>query len=396
MPATGTRVGGRVVIDPAGLACLVDSLRADGRTVVGPTVRDGALTYAEIAGLDDLPRGVGDVQDAGHYRLRERSDEALFGYASAAQSAKPWLFAARQLLWRGRRTAESFTVEPGEHPPRKLALLGVRGCDLRSIGIHDQVLGGAGRDGTGRSGGGHGVDVHYRAARDDLLILAVSCGEPSGTCFCASMGTGPHPGAGADLVLTEILPTDSDVAQDHRFVVEVVTEPGAAALDGVPTRAAGAADLSAAEAVVRQAAARMGRTMETDGLRELLYEAVDSPHWELIAQRCLACTNCTLVCPTCFCTTVQDVSDLDGAQAERWRVWDSCFTAGFSYMHGGSVRESTAARYRQWMTHKLAAWQDQFGSSGCVGCGRCITWCPAAIDITAEAAALRSATSRQE
>ncbi len=380
---TMARPGDQVVIDLAGLQSLIDTLRAGGRTVVGPTMRDGALTYAEIDGLDDLPRGVGDSQEAGRYRLRERGDGALFGYASAAQSFKPWLFPARQLLWSGRRTADGFTVEAADGEQARLALLGVRGCDLRAIAIHDRVLGD-----TERPAG----DAHYLAARTDALIIAVACAEPSGTCFCVSMGTGPHPGAGADLVLTEL-----DVDADHRFLVEVATERGASALDDqVPTRSADDADLTAADAVVREATGRMGRTMQTEGLREVLYAAVDSPHWDEVADRCLACTNCTLVCPTCFCTSVHDVSDLTGDEAQRWRVWDSCFTAGFSYIHGGSVRESTRARYRQWMTHKLAAWQDQFGSSGCVGCGRCITWCPAAIDITEEAAALRSAASREE
>jgi len=87
---------------------------------------------------------------------------------------------------------------------------------------------------------------------------------------------------------------------------------------------------------------------------------------------------------------VEDSSDLSGAQAERWRRWDSCFSLDHSQLHGGSVRSTTRARYRQWMTHKLANWIDQFGTSGCVGCGRCITWCPVGIDITEEVAAIRA------
>ena len=108
-----------------------------------------------------------------------------------------------------------------------------------------------------------------------------------------------------------------------------------------------------------------------------------------MAERCLTCGNCTLVCPTCFCTNVEDVGDLTGDHAERWRVWDTCFSVDYSYIHGGSVRPSGRARYRQWLTHKLATWHDQFDSSGCVGCGRCITWCPVGIDITQEVAAIR-------
>jgi Fe-S-cluster-containing hydrogenase component 2 len=129
--------------------------------------------------------------------------------------------------------------------------------------------------------------------------------------------------------------------------------------------------------------------MDTRGIKELLYRNYEHPRWDNVATRCLTCANCTMVCPTCFCTTVEDVTDLSGDHAERWRKWDSCFTMDFSYIHGGSVRATPKSRYRQWLTHKLATWFDQFGSSGCVGCGRCITWCPVAIDLTEEVRAIR-------
>ncbi|MBF0393567.1 MAG: 4Fe-4S dicluster domain-containing protein, partial [Alphaproteobacteria bacterium] len=116
----------------------------------------------------------------------------------------------------------------------------------------------------------------------------------------------------------------------------------------------------------------------------------EHPRWDEVAKRCLTCGNCTMVCPTCFCTTVDDVTDLGGTRTERVRSWDSCFTLDFSYIHGGSVRNEGSSRYRQWITHKLSSWHDQFGSSGCVGCGRCITWCPVGIDITEEVGAIRA------
>ncbi|NJL33712.1 MAG: sulfite reductase subunit A, partial [Chloroflexaceae bacterium] len=122
----------------------------------------------------------------------------------------------------------------------------------------------------------------------------------------------------------------------------------------------------------------------------LLKHNLEHKRWEQVAERCLSCANCTMVCPTCFCSTVEDTTALDGSHAERWRKWDSCFTVDFSFIHGGTVRRETRTRYRQWMTHKLAAWIDQFGTSGCVGCGRCIVWCPVGIDITAEIAAMRA------
>ena len=379
------------MLDVAGLQALIDALLARGFTVIGPTVRGGAVVNARIDGVDDLPRGWGDEQEPAGYRLRQRGDDAFFGFAAGAQSAKSVFFPADELLWRGRRTADGrgFEVDPeldtdGDAgtagPPEggRRALLGVRSCDLSALGIHDTVL--AGR---------HVGDAHYARRRADAFVVAVACSDPGGTCFCTSMGTGPRPergrGAAFDLSLTELLDGG------HRFVVEVGTDRGAELLDAIGAPTATAHDVAAAAGVTQTASRRMGRRLDTDGLKELLYASAESPRWDDVASRCLSCTNCTMVCPTCFCTTVEDVSDLTGQEAERHRVWDSCFDADFSYIHGGVVRESARSRYRQWMTHKLASWQDQFGSSGCVGCGRCVTWCPAAIDITEEAAALRGA-----
>lgn len=369
------------LVDLAGMQSLIDALVARGFTVMGPTVHQGSIVNAPIRAVDELPIGWGDEQDAGSYRLRRRDDEAVFGFASGAQSAKPVFFPTEALLWHGRRSTEGgFTVEPGpdagDTAEGPYALIGVRSCDLAAVGIHDTVL--LGRRHT---------DASYAARRADAFIVAVTCSDPGGTCFCVSMGTGPRPATGAayDLLVTELLD-----AHGHRFVVEVGSGRGGELLDEIGAPDASAGDLRAADLVATEAAGRMGRSLETDGLKELLYASSESPAWDDIAARCLTCTNCTAVCPTCFCTNVQDVTDLTGDSAGRHRVWDSCFDADYSYIHGGTVRTSARSRYRQWMTHKLASWQDQFGTSGCVGCGRCITWCPAAIDITAEAAALRA------
>jgi ferredoxin len=371
------------LLDLAGLQALVDALGERGYTVLGPVVRDGAVAPAPVTSVDELPRGWGDEQDGAFYRLYRREDDALFGFASGAQSWKPVLFPARQLLWEGRREGDGFSVAAATEPAGRYgtppyALLGVRSCDLSAVGIHDVVL-------TGRV---HG-DVAYAARRAAAFVVAVTCSDPSGTCFCVSMGTGPRPeqgrGAPYDLSLTELIDDGG-----HRFVVEVASDRGAELLDELGAPEAPEDDRAAGDRVAETAAGRMGRQLDTDGLKDLLYAGADSPIWDDVATRCLACGNCTAVCPTCFCTDVEDVTDLAGDVAGRTRVWDSCFDADYSWIHGGTVRESTKARYRQWMTHKLGSWIDQFGTSGCVGCGRCVTWCPAAIDITAEAAALRA------
>ncbi|GAB2856679.1 4Fe-4S dicluster domain-containing protein [Nocardioides pacificus] len=367
-------------LDLDGLQTLIDVLARRGYTVLGPTVRQGVIVNAPVRGVGDLPLGWGDEQDAAHYRLRRRTDGAVFGFAAGVQSAKPVFFPAEQVLWRGRRTATGFDAQvPDPTAEGPYALLGVRSCDLHAVGIHDTVL----RDRGFR-------DDAYAARREDAFVVAVTCSDPAGTCFCASMDTGPRVreghGAPFDLALTELMEGGG-----HRFLVEVGSERGAEIVDEIGAAPAADADLELAERVVERALSRMGRRLDTVGLKELLYASAESPVWNDIARRCLACSNCTAVCPTCFCTTVQDSTDLSGDRADRSRVWDSCFNADFSHVHGGNVRESTRARYRQWMTHKLGAWIDQFGTSGCVGCGRCVTWCPAGIDITQEVAALHSA-----
>jgi ferredoxin len=362
------------VIDREGLADVLRLLRADGFSLVGPTVRDGAIVYDTIEGIDDLPAGWTEEQEAGAYRLRRRDDAALFGFAVGPESFKRTFFAPTVRLFRARRKDGSFVVLKSAEAPSKLALVGARSCDLHAIAVQDRIL----RDGA------H-ADPAYRARREGTFVVAVQCGQAGGTCFCVSMQTGPRATGGFDLALTELLDE-----RGHRFVVEKGTAAGRALLERVAHARAEHGDVDAAERVVRRTAEHMGRALDTRGIKELFYRNLDHPRWNEVASRCLACTNCTLVCPTCFCSTVEDTTDLEGEHAERVQRWDSCFTLDHSYLHGGSVRVSIASRYRQWLTHKLASWIDQFGSSGCVGCGRCITWCPVGIDITEETAAIRA------
>lgn len=373
------------LLDLAGLQALVDALGRRGYDVRGPVVRDGAIVVGPVEAVADLPVGWGDEQEAGHYRLRRREDDAVFGFAAGVQSAKQVFFPTEQVLWRGRRTDDGFDVEPADpNGDRPYALIGVRSCDLHAVGIHDTVLRDRGF-----------ADDAYVARRDGAFVVAVTCTDPGGTCFCASMGTGPRPraghGASFDLALTELLD-----GGPHRFLTEVGSDRGAAILEEIDAPAADQHDVVLADRVAEHAATRMGRTVDTAGLPGLLHDAAESATWDEVAQRCLACGSCTAVCPTCFCTTVADSTDLGGGLTERTRVWDTCFSADFSHLHGGNVRASTRARYRQWMTHKLSSWVDQFGTSGCVGCGRCITWCPAAIDLTAEVAALQRAVAGED
>ncbi len=358
------------------LDALFEALADEGFDVVGPTIRDQAIIYDHIAGVDDLPVGWTDEQEAATYRLRRRGDEAVFGYNVGPTAWKRFLRPPRQTLVGIERGDDgSVRFEPAPIPQTRYAFVGVRSCDLSAIGVLDRVLT---QD--------RYEDVRYAARRASLFVVTVNCADAGGTCFCASMGTGPRAPSGFDVAITEVL------EPAHHFVLEAGSNAGRALIDRLPTRAASADEHDAVDEICAQTTAKMGRHLETDGIREMLQDNPEHPRWDDVAQRCLTCTNCTLVCPTCFCTSVEDSTDLSGAHARREQRWDSCFTMDFSYVHGGSVRTTNKARYRQWMTHKLSTWYDQFGSSGCVGCGRCITWCPVGIDITEEAAAIRATT----
>ncbi|WP_448192923.1 4Fe-4S dicluster domain-containing protein [Azospirillum sp. sgz301742] len=378
---TDAAPGQRAVVDRAGLDALIAALRGEGYDVIGPRVRDGAVAYEPVETTADLPIGMIDEQGGGRYRLIAEPGESLFGYTVGPHTWKRTLFPPRQTLWKATRDKErGFTVQTPDATPPRYAFLGVRPCELLAMGIQDQVFGVAKHAGAGNTP--QFVDQGYAARRAAAFVVAVNCGRPGGTCFCVSMGGGPKAEGGYDLAITEIIGDGR-----HDFLVESGSEQGTAMLAALPGRRAEGTDLAAAEAVTNDARARMGREM-VPGAAELLAGNLEHPRWEEVAKRCLSCANCTMVCPTCFCSTMEDLTDLSGGETERVRRWDSCFTLDFSYIHGGSLRQSTASRYRQWITHKLSSWHEQFGTSGCTGCGRCITWCPVGIDITEEARAI--------
>ena len=271
-----------------------------------------------------------------------------------------------------REASGSLAFEAVPPDPPRLALLGVRACELAALGIHDRVL-----------AGGTFVDEDYRARRDSLLIVAVQCTRSASGCFCTSMGTGPEVREGHDLVLTEL---------DDGFVVGAGSAAGERLLARLPGRLASPAEQGAATAAVNAVRSEIGDPVVMEGMRDRLMDQLDNPRWAQVAERCLACANCTMVCPTCFCTSTRIESDLDGTVNVAERQWDSCFTAGFAKVAGGNFRPERADRYRQWLTHKFATWFDQFGTAGCVGCGRCITWCPVGIDVREELAAVAPPT----
>jgi sulfhydrogenase subunit beta (sulfur reductase) len=355
---------------------LIDILIAAGRRVLGPVTRDGVIAYEDIESTNDFPVGLTDEQIPGGYRLIDASEPSFFGFSVGPHAWKKFLHPPKIELWRTRREGEKLTIDASGDNNETYAFIGVRACDLAAISKQDRVL-----------IGGEYIDQHYKTRREKTLLIAVNCGKAGGSCFCASMGTGPEAKDLFDLALTEL-----PMTQEHLFLAESGSPAGQELLQAIGSRPASDTEIETAKSIVARTAGTMGKFMPADvDVPALLADNLNHPRWQAVAERCLSCANCTMVCPTCFCTTVDDLSDLAGESFSRVRRWDSCFTMDFSYLHGGGVRNSVASRYRQWMTHKLSTWVEQFGSSGCVGCGRCITWCPVGIDITEEVKAIADA-----
>ena len=350
---------------------LLSALRHEGYRCVAPRVYDGAIVYEDLASQDQLPAGITIKQSPGHYRIESTDSPRYFSWANGPQALKPYVFRSQETLWSVDRDSDNrlhFTESVSESEP--VAILAVRSCDLAALALQDlHFLGGS------------CPDPHYQARRASLFLVAVNCTHPSDTCFCASTGDGPVAKDGYDLLLDEL---------DSGFVIRAGSKTGQKLLAKLPVQPCSAEQLETVTQQNRRAAECQTRHLPAGDLEQLLFENLDHPHWQAVAERCLSCGNCTSVCPTCFCYREQDTGTLDLAHSEHRREWDSCFTQGHSYIHGLTIRADTRLRYRQWLTHKLGSWHSQYGRSGCVGCGRCISWCPVSIDITEEVTAIVS------
>ncbi|QDU98872.1 4Fe-4S dicluster domain-containing protein [Lignipirellula cremea] len=384
---TDLTVGSLVEIPKSSLQQVVQILQDLGYRVIGPRVESEAVIYDDLESVQQIPVGVLDHQDGGKYRLQQTDQDAWFDYVCGPHSLKNFLFPPRQTVLESTRQDGVWEMKaPDVEDAPPLAVIGPRSCDLHALRVQDRVfLEGA------------YVDPSYQARREKLFIAAVNCRRAAATCFCHSMQTGPAVSSGFDLALTEL---------DDRFVIEIGSQRGAEVMGGTDCSTSPPQNVQAARSVSEQLEQSMhdrsqhppeaatgeprGRWLDTSGIRDLLMHNLEHARWNEVAERCLACANCTMVCPTCFCSSVEEVADLSGDHVARERSWDSCFTAEHSTMSGGAVHKSTKSRYRQWLTHKLATWHDQFEMSGCVGCGRCITWCPVGIDLTEETAAIRA------
>ncbi len=348
---------------------LLDALREQGYRVLGPRVEDGTIRIDEIRDADAMPIGIESDQSPGRYRLRQAEHRRRFAWAAAAQTLKPLTFAPREDLWTCRRDDDGrLSFERCEPVAESLAVIGVRACDLAAMKLQRQHFLAPGAE-----------DPWFRARFGALFIVAVHCATAADTCFCAATGDGPVAARNSfDLALHEL---------DDGYICEAGSYDGEKLLQGLALKNATPAQLQAAEAQSTACAQSQQRSLP-DEIPAKLMQSLEHPYWERVGERCLSCGNCTAVCPSCFCHQQHDEITLADASAGHYRAWSSCFTHNHGYIAGHRLRPTPAKRYRQWLTHKFATWHDQFGRSGCTGCGRCIAWCPVGIDVTAELAAL--------
>lgn len=356
---------------------LIQALKAQGHRVLGPKYMTGSIVWGEVESADDFPRGLRSHQEPGHYRIEEKGDDRLFDFVNGMESLKRLLFDPEETLWTVKADGEvRFNDTFSE--VRMTAVVGPRSCDLAGMLVQDRTF----IEGEYSAF----TDPYYSRRRDNLFIVAVNCVTSCATCFCKSMETGPRAKEGYDIVLTEL---------ENDFLFEVGSDRGQAIADVLPLRPATQADEDQAARAIEAAGNAQVRKLDTQDIYNLLFDNLDHPRWDDVASRCLSCANCVMVCPTCFCHREYDETSLDGTESRRVRRWDACYTLEHGSTHGGYLRPEVKQRYRQWLTHKVASWIPQFGVSGCVGCGRCITWCPTGIDLTEEVAAIRASPGQQ-
>ena len=348
------------------LSMLFSLLSGSGYRIIGPRVREGAIQFLPLDDADALPKGVSNDQQPGQYRLQSSDSPRQFDWNHGPQALKPLCFAPRETLWE--ESQDPFAYRQTLPPVEPTAVIGVRACDLAALAIQDKHFLMEARP-----------DPHYRQRRESLLLIGVDCAHSAATCFCASTGDGPALDGGFDIGMAEL---------DEGFLIWGQSDKGRAIVEQLDLASADDSQLEAMlESTTRAAREQQRHLSDSEDLLKL-YKRLEHARWDDVAQRCLSCGNCTAVCPTCFCYQSEHEMALTGDSAEMVRSWDSCFSPTHSSMGHFQIRPGTKQRYRQWLTHKLAGWQEQQGRIGCTGCGRCIAWCPVGIDLTREARAV--------
>ena len=343
---------------------LFDVLQQQGFRCIGPRVVDDAIVYTDIDSSDDLSRGIEVEQQPGRYALSQHNHQRQFAWSNSAQALKPLTFASREILWQCHKDSQgNLSFEQHQPAVDNIAFIGARACDLAAFRLQQQHFLKP-----------QATDPWFKQRMSHMLIVAVHCSHASATCFCSNTGDGPEVEQNFDIAMHEL---------DDGFIVQAGSYNGEKILALLQLDAISDEQTQQAEQQLAQCASQQTRQLP-DQVQHRLLTQLDNAHWQQIGERCLSCGNCTAVCPTCFCHQQHDELSMPDDTGIHFRQWSSCFTHNHSYISGHSFRPDSASRYRQWATHKFANWFEQYGRSGCVGCGRCISWCPVGIDVTAE------------
>ena len=343
---------------------LIDALHNHGYHCIGPRVESHSITYGEICHVDELPQGVEATQAPGEYRLHHRHHQRHFSWANTAQAIKPLTFTAKEILWRCEKDEQGnlvFSQQQAEVKP--LAIIGARACDLAALKLQQQHFLNPSAE-----------DPWFKQRFGALFIVAVHCSHSADTCFCHATGDGPNASQDFDIAMHEL---------DDGFVLEAGSYQGEQLLNDLDLQAVNNEQQQLIKQQTEQSIAQQSRHLP-DKVSQKLLNNLEHAHWDDIGKRCLSCGNCTAVCPSCFCHQQHDDFSITDNSGTHYREWSSCFSHDHGYISGHELRPTPAKRYRQWLTHKFANWIEQYGRSGCVGCGRCITWCPVGIDVTEE------------
>ena len=287
--------------------------------------------------------------------LYDQATAPAFDLVNTTMPPKDLLFPQTQNMYRYGFDDEGNAYIDMIHEADDVVLFGIRSCDARSIECMDDVFLTMGYN-----------DGFYCMHRDRLTTVAIGCTKVAEACFCDSMGLDPTTAPSADIQLN--LSKDEAV-----YIVKAQTERGQAAL------AAWQAFLEEGEAEPKEVACEL--QVNTKGIKEKLDQMFEHPIWDETSKKCLTCGICSYVCPTCHCFDIGQENRMK--EGERFRCWDSCMFTAYSEMAGHhNPRPEKLSRVRQRFMHKLCFFEDRYGKSLCVGCGRCIEKCPVALDIT--------------
>lgn len=325
-----------------------------GLDVIGLRYNGGSFSYGKLSSINDAPLYVEDLQGRASYRLIRANAAGSFRHTYL--SPKYFLNPPLQEV---AHVGADFGASAPKERPKPFAIFGIKPCDLHAIRVIDGIL--------------LNKDLYYTMIRGSLRAVVVEeCTRPSGNCFCGSLGTGPQARNGYDLAYAWL---------EDGVVVKAGSALGEELIEELGLEGADAGDVEKYEEYIIRAQQQTKALPELPKLVNALEKSMGNIElWSKLSRRCVGCSNCNMVCPTCFCTEFFDEIGPNGS-ATRFRKWYGCLSYSYGLVARGHFRPELYMRYRHFVLHKFLFYWKQVGLIGCTGCGRCITWCPLGVDI---------------